>query len=218
MHISTIVLLVVSGCLALALFSGCSIETRSLFFDGVDREPAPPTTRVRRDLLKEIDTLKRELADTQQALEIAKAEKNQKSPDTPLPTELAKTWLELSELMPKDSSGQVDWNAALDAEVIRPKAGFDAAKQSFAVFDLDIVLDRTNSPTLAAIGLSSVTFQHAAHTQWLTCGNCHKSGFRIANTSTNKIIKHDYCDDCHGKVAFEMASKDACGRCHSALP
>ncbi len=217
-HKSLITSLIVSGWLALVLVGGCSIKTRALLFDGVDKEPPPPTTRVRRDLLAEIETLKRDLADAQKALETAKAKQQVKTADAPLPTELAKSWVELSELLPKHRSGQVDWGAALQAGTIRPQAGLDPTVLAYAEFNLDITLDRTKSPTMAARGLSAVKFSHAAHSQWLICDNCHTKGFQINNNGTDNILKHDYCDNCHGTVAFAMANLDTCDRCHLRLP
>ena len=214
---SMVAALVVTGCIASVFIGGCSIKARSIFFDGVDRGPPPPKTRVRRDFLKEIDALERELADTRKALEAAKAEQQQDKTAESLPAgEQAQTWSELMGLLPKGAGGQIDWRAALQTEAIKPRAGLDPKALPHAVFDLDIALNRTQSATLRALGWSAVTFRHTSHTQWLSCGNCHQGGFRITGTARDNVLKHEYCNDCHGKVAFAIT--DACNRCHLASP
>ena len=203
--------------------------TRSLFFDGVETEPTPPTTRVRRDLLREIDELKQELAETQVALENAKNSAQKKSLEATVPAaELAKTWPELEKLLPKVRSGNVDWIAALQTDVIEPRVGLDPASPAQAVFDLDIHLSRSQSTVLGDPKSLAVTYRHATHTQWLTCNNCHPAIFPLelgaidngavsqrAVITMAKIKQGQYCGACHGKVAFGV--DDACDRCHQGL-
>ncbi len=220
------------GCLITALFTGCTTETRSFFFDGVESEPPPPTTRVRRDLLKEIDELQRELSERQNALEAAKAEQQKKAIEAPIPdAERAKTWPALSELLPKAPNGDTDWNAALGTGAIEPRVGLDPSAPAQAIFDLDIHLSRSRSTALGAPKFLAVTYRHASHTQWLTCNNCHPDLFSLgqevaaAGSSLErtreaftmaKIKQGEYCGACHGKVAFGV--DNACERCHQGLP
>lgn len=213
-----ILVLVVGGCLALALLAGCSAETRqkilSLFFDGVRKTAPPPTHRVRRDPLREIEELKRQLAEAREA---AKARKEgAPSEETPLPIEQAKTWQEAAEMLLKDVAGNVDWVQALKAGTIAPRPGLDPKTPEQAVLDLDVDLASSRSK------LFSVTFPHGAHTRWLTCGNCHPAIFPLRRgaeptvVTMAKIQVGQYCGVCHGKVAFGV--KGACARCHAKIP
>ncbi len=204
--------LLVGCCLALTLTSGCSQKVLSIFFDGVESEPLPPTTKVRENLLAEIQTLERELAATKQALDAAR-----KARDAPvrkeLPAETAKTWSEASEILPKHPrTGQIDWNEALRGEAILPRFGVEPDAPAKAVLDFDVRLARTGS------GFAAVTYAHADHTTWLTCGNCHPAIFPLEEDAPKPVITMDkirageYCGVCHGRVAFGV--EGACSRCH----
>lgn len=223
------VTLAIIGCLMTVTFTGCSTMTRSLFFDGVETEATPPTTRVRRDLLREIDELQNKLAETQVALENAKINANKKASEAPVPTaELAGTWPELKKLLPKAGSGEVDWIAALQTDVIEPRVGLDPGSPAQAVFDLDVKISRSQSSALGDPQSLAVTYRHGTHTQWLTCNNCHPAifplEFGVSNRGTaaqrepitmEKIKQGEFCGACHGKVAF--AVENACERCHQGL-
>ncbi len=212
-------LAVSAGAVALAALAGCGAETRQkilpYFFDGfsaAEQRPRPPTRRVRRELLQEIDQLQRELTDARAAA------KTQERPpeETRPPVEQAKQWQEVAELLPKDSSGRVDWAQALKAGTVAPRPAIDPKKPGHAPLDLDLELTTSGSPAFA------VKYPHAPHTEWLTCANCHPAIFPLKRQATPtlitmaKIRQGEYCGACHGKVAFGVDGE--CARCHTKIP
>jgi c(7)-type cytochrome triheme protein len=209
--------LMVAGCLAALLLGGCGVKTRkkvlSVFIDGADKGPPPPTHRVRRDLLREIEDLERQLAE-------ARAAASAQQPGTPeeeetLPVEAARTWQEAAALLPKDGAGQVDWVRAQETGDIDVRSGLHADAPEQAVFEMDVELRSSASE------LYRVTFSHGLHTQWLTCVSCHpavfsmKRGEEPATITMSTIEAGEHCGVCHGGVSFGVA---ACGRCHTAIP
>ncbi len=215
---ATILVLVAGGMLAVTLLAGCSAETRqkilSSVFDGVTETAPPPTRRVRRDLLREIEDLKRELAEAREA---AKAKKESAPSEEPVPpVEQAKTWEEAAGLLPKDAAGRADWVQALKTRTIAPRPGLEPKTPEQAVLELDVDLASSRSK------LFSVTFPHAAHTRWLTCGNCHPSIFPLRRGAPPTVVTMariragEYCGACHGRVAF--GAEGECARCHAAIP
>jgi len=111
--------------------------------------------------------------------------------------------------LPRGRSGNlIDWAAALNQGVIRPRARVGSQGQ-MEVLDLDIVLaDTKNMPV--------VTFPHRTHTEWLSCKNCHDWLFKAQkganNISMTDIARGRACGLCHGKVAFPAVD---CFRCHN---
>ncbi len=218
-----ILALAVGGFLAALALAGCSAQTRQkllpVFFDGVPKEgeptPPPPTRRVRRDLLREIEDLKRQLAEAREA---GKARKEGALPEEapPLPVEQAKTWEEAAKLLPKDAAGRADWVQALKTGTVAPRPGLEPKAPEQAVLELDV--DLASSPSK----LFSVTFPHSAHTRWLTCGNCHPAIFPLKRQAAPtvvtmaKIQAGQYCGACHGRVAF--GAEGRCARCHTKIP
>ncbi len=204
-----ILVLALGGSLVLA---GCSQKALSFFFDGVQKGPPPPTSRVRRDLLQEIESLKRKLAEAEAA---AKAkEKPAGAPQRA--AEKATTWEEADATLPKDAAGNVDWVQAMKTDAIAPRPGLDPKVPEQAALDLDV--DLTSSPSK----LFSITYPHGAHTQILTCGNCHPTIFPLgkkaepAVLTMAKIRAGQYCGACHGRVAFSVEQE--CARCHTRIP
>jgi c(7)-type cytochrome triheme protein len=118
----------------------------------------------------------------------------------------------LSAALPKDNMGNLDWVAAADAGLIRPRPGIDPEAEAAPILPYDVRLD-------PGIPLFEVVFPHAPHTYWLRCDNCHPQIFRMkagANPITMaKILEGEYCGRCHGKVAFSPAT--SCPRCHTKL-
>lgn len=208
------------GLLALALVSGCSHEARQkilpYFFDGLSADPhkpLPPTRRVRRDLFREIEELKRDLAD---ARATAKALARPPAKETQRPMEQARGWEEAATLMPKDAVGRPDWVQTLNVGAIAPRASPDPTSPAQAILDLDLELTTSGS------GFFRARYPHAPHTAWLACGNCHPAifplGRRAAQTviTMGKIRAGEYCGTCHGRVAFPVDGE--CRRCHPAIP
>lgn len=209
------------ACPVIVLLAGCSAETRQkflpIFFDGVPREKQtagpPPTHRVRRDLLQEIEELKRKLAETEAA---AKARQQAKPTEAQPPAEKAETWDAAKELLPKDAAGDVDWVQSIKANAIAPRPGLDPKAPEQAVLEFDVDLARSPSR------LFSVTYPHAAHTQWLSCQNCHPAVFPLKRGSQPRAITManiragEQCGACHGKVAFSVDNE--CARCHTKIP
>lgn len=117
----------------------------------------------------------------------------------------------LSPLPPSRSGNFVDWTEALRADAIKPRANVSGTA-SMKILALDIVLADTRS-------MPTVTFRHAAHTEWLDCKDCHEAVFiskRGANSAAMTmagILKGEYCGRCHGKVAFPPTQ---CFDCHNA--
>lgn len=209
----TILEVVLAGCLVFALLTGCSAESRQwilkTFFDDVDTPP-PPTHRVRRDLLREIEELKRELADARSA---ARAQKETGPAEkAELPIERAKTWPEAVALLPKDKAGSVDWGQALKLGVIAPRAGVDPKASDLPVLPITVERTPAGQPSFKAV------FPHDIHTQWLSCDNCHPAIFQMSKGATpinmGLIYAGQACGACHGKVAFPVTE---CGRCHPAM-
>lgn len=213
---------------ATALLTGCSAESRQsllpVFFDGVPEAsggagsaratPAPPTRRVRRDLLLENEELKRQLQEANQAL---KAREATPAPqETRVPAENAHAYEEAEGLLPKDAAGRVDWIQALSSGTVRPRPGITAQTPEQAALDLDVELTESGN------ALFSATYPHRPHTQWLACGNCHPAIFPISRKvppsviTMAKIRNGEQCGVCHGKVAFPVDKE--CGRCHTKTP
>ncbi len=215
--VKNLLLLALACALAALVFFACSAETRhkilTTVFDGVD-SPPPPTHRLRRDLLQEIEDLKRKLAQAEREKTAAQqAAKAGKGTEAAPPIEKAKSWEEASKLLPKDKAGSVDWVQALKDSAIRPRPGVgsDAAEQ--ASLDMDVELSSS------ANKLFHVTYPHSAHTQWLACGNCHPAIFPLRQAKPTvvtmaKIKAGEYCGVCHGKVAFSVDKE--CYRCHTS--
>ena len=188
----------------------------SLLLDGIDDEPPPPTRKVRRDLEQEIRTLQQELDAALLALEEAKKASQEDQQAEPAPVELAASWEEAASLLPTDYAGQTDWMLALTSGAVVPRPGLDSGAPEQAVFDFDVRFADASDP------MHHVTYEHALHTQWLSCDNCHPAIFPLERggeppTITMARIKAgEYCGVCHGTVAF--ATDNACARCHQEGP
>lgn len=113
--------------------------------------------------------------------------------------------------LPKDTAGDVDWGAALRDGVIQPQAGIKAGAVPESVLDVELELTPASNPAFKA------RFPHAAHTEWLACGNCHDGIFQMASGADEIKMADLYegksCGICHGSVAFGVGN---CARCHPA--
>ena len=188
----------------------------SILLDGADKSPPPPTRKVRRNLEQEIRELQSELDSTRMQLERAlNASTDDLGEETP-PVEAAATWEEVASLLPTDYSGEIDWMLAMTSGVIAPRPGLESDAAEQAVFEFDVRF--ADSPD----SMNHVTYDHASHTQWLSCDNCHPALFpleRGADPPTITMADIDaglYCGACHGTVAF--AADNACARCHQESP
>lgn len=212
----SILLGLTAAAVAVASLVGCSAETRQkilpYLFDlpTAEHKQRPATRRVRRDLLQEIEQLKGELAEARAAATVQPAEDKR-------PTiERVKDWKEASDLLPKDSSGHVDWVEALRAGTIAPRPAVDPQKPAQAPLDLDVELTASDSAMFA------VKYSHARHTEVLTCGSCHPAIFSLGRKAEPvtitmaKIRRGQLCGACHGKVAFGVDGE--CARCHPKVP
>lgn len=210
----TIFYYIIPICLLAVVIAACNTETRqkilSTFFDGTDT-PAPPTTRVRRDLEREIEELKRKLAEAQQEVTTVKESSKGGERAAP-PIEKSQSWEEAEKILPKDKVGQVDWVQALKNRTIAPRPGPSPADPEQAVLDLDVELASSSDK------LFGVTFSHGAHTPWLACVSCHPAIFPLRQAKPTvitmaKIQAGQYCGVCHGRVAFSTGRD--CSRCHT---
>lgn len=113
---------------------------------------------------------------------------------------------------PMDRLGLIDWVKALRENKIAPRrslSGSESEGEMMIETDMDIIMKRTSS-------MPNVRFPHLAHTEWLSCNNCHPKIFLPqagANpVSMEKILKGEFCGRCHDKVSFPLMT---CERCHS---
>ena len=110
--------------------------------------------------------------------------------------------------LPREGAGNyVDWVAALRTGAIRPRARV-GGQGSMETLDQDILMTDTKN-------MPYVTFPHLAHTEWLSCRNCHdwlfKAQIGANDFSMTDIARGRACGLCHGKVAFPATE---CFRCH----
>lgn len=213
-HAHTIVAVAAAGYLAALLGVGCSSTNRedvlSTVFDGVVPESVPPRRRTRRDLLREIEDLKRELAQAKAGMAASQEEAAPKEPERPI--EQAKTWEAAAELLPKDADGNVDWDQALKDGAIGPRPGADPNAKDEDTLQLDVERIPADGEMFKAV------FSHEVHTVWLACASCHPEPFQMAGGATpmsmEQINGGQGCGLCHGTVAFPATS---CGPCHPAM-
>jgi c(7)-type cytochrome triheme protein len=202
------------GLLVAAQMTACSAATRekvaSVLFDGVVQDEPPPRRRTRRDLLREIEELKQELARVKAGAAVSVETAAEESPRPAV--EEVSSWGEAAELLPSAADGEVDWAQALRDGIISPRAGVEPGAAPQQIFAMDV-------ERVPAVGeMFKVLFPHGAHTEWLTCPSCHPEPFAMQKGATpmsmERINAGEQCGICHGTVAF---SATACGRCHPAM-
>ena len=120
-------------------------------------------------------------------------------------------WTEMYARLPKDDEDNIDWMAALKDKTITPSGVIDAsAKDPGKTEDIEVELSTSGKPKRMVI------FSHEAHTQWLTCTNCHSAIFKkeagTAKITMDAIDEGKYCGVCHDKVA--LAQPSGCKGCH----
>ena len=111
--------------------------------------------------------------------------------------------------LPREGAGNhIDWVAAIRTGAIRPRARV-GSQGSMELLDRDVLMVETKS-------MPYVTFPHLAHTEWLSCRNCHdwlfKAELGANDISMTDIARGRSCGLCHGKVAFPATE---CFRCHN---
>jgi c(7)-type cytochrome triheme protein len=111
--------------------------------------------------------------------------------------------------LPRNRRGAPDWMSALRQQAIQPRADVKGVAQPY-LFDLDVIMSQTKN-------MPAVRFSHSAHSEWLTCANCHPKPFK-PSVGTNPlrmadIFRGQSCGLCHGSVAFSPLRD--CERCHS---
>ncbi len=104
--------------------------------------------------------------------------------------------------------GELDWVTTLRRGMIQPRASL-SDESEMMILDRDILMKNTKL-------MPYVRFPHRAHTEWLTCSNCHDQIFvsraGANRTTMSAILGGESCGVCHNKVAFSTL---ACGRCHN---
>lgn len=187
--------LMLIGCAA-SVSGGCSRRTLSAFFDlpqPVPEAPAPAAATTAPPVAARAPSLT--------PLEPPTAFESTLDPDSAL------------KLLPQDVAGNVDWVAALRTGVIRPRPvlpGHPVPDSTGFQFGYDFMLPGPDT-TFDAY------FPHSTHTRWLNCNTCHARIFPYRGTPIKMadVLTGRYCGECHGKVAFPVAT--ACERCHVRL-
>ncbi len=127
--------------------------------------------------------------------------------------EKLKTWEEVSKALPTAPTGEVDWVKAIADGTIAPRAALDPRAPGPPPINLDVERVPEGQPVF------KIVFPHLAHTEWLTCANCHPGIFQMRRGATPMnmatIFAGQYCAVCHGTVAFAVPT--GCPRCHPAL-
>lgn len=114
----------------------------------------------------------------------------------------------LSVLQPDTAGNRVDWVASLRQGDIAPRSSLHG-DESQELLDQDVLMTNT-------LPARFVNFPHKAHTEWMSCANCHEEIF-VSRAGANpmnmgNILEGEYCGVCHGAVAFPLTE---CDRCHN---
>ena len=176
---------------ALLFFVACSPASRQLFFDVPPPEEAEPVQ-----------------AAGNTAQQVNQDGFNGIADNKPPPAiESVLDWNTAQAELPEHELGGVDWPAALEQGLVRPRPGADPRAAEAAAFKYDFVIE-AKKPKFNA------WFPHSAHTGWLGCRNCHNLELYPAKRNPAKMKdmrKGKSCGACHGKVAFSLKQ---CKRCH----
>jgi c(7)-type cytochrome triheme protein len=177
----------------MVLVVACSSSTKSLFFD----IPPPTPQEIRQSQIEAQQAAGK--ANGQSASE-AEEELERPAIESVLDWELAQ------EQLPEHALGGVDWVAALDEGLVRPRTGNDPDAKYAAAFKYDFIIEG-KKPKFDAI------FPHSAHTGWLGCQNCHTAiyPYKRNPAKMKEMRKGASCGACHGSVAFSLKQ---CKRCH----
>jgi len=193
-------LLLLFGLFALA---ACGDKTLSLFFD-----IPPPTKEELAAQAAEEDA--RKVNATRAARKEAAVPAFQEEEENRPAIEEVLEWSRAEAMLPKDEMENVDWMAALDQGVIRPRTGLPGkTPREAARFGFDFFLPGPD-PTMDAY------FPHSTHTALIDCASCHPRLFpkRGTEITMDLIMEGKGCGACHGTVAF---GTENCARCHPAM-
>jgi c(7)-type cytochrome triheme protein len=190
----------------LLIITACSPSTRQIFFDIQPPSAEEIAEKNRRENARREAVLaeaENQITDSR-SLGFDTSGDKQNRPQI----ESVTTWEEALELLPKDYKKKPDWAAAVEQDVVKPRVGMDATTEYSKAFDYDFIMPHEKPKNEAY-------FPHSAHTEWLSCKNCHKNIFPYKrNPATMKEMRSGAsCGACHGKnnVAFSLS---ACKRCH----
>jgi c(7)-type cytochrome triheme protein len=118
----------------------------------------------------------------------------------------------LSKLPDRGAGGagnQVRWADSIESGALKPRRSRVLPETPVPVLDMDVLLDLRGS-------MSVVRFPHRAHTQWLSCENCHDEIFKpkigANDLAMFNILNGEQCGRCHGAVSFPVTE---CRFCHS---
>jgi c(7)-type cytochrome triheme protein len=105
---------------------------------------------------------------------------------------------------------RIDWDAALEAGLIKPANKLAIDPTGEIGFSSTIRLETV------VVRVASASFPHGKHARWLDCNDCHPGLFNIKRKFTVglsmwNIVDGQYCGVCHGSVAFPLSD---CTRCH----
>ncbi len=116
------------------------------------------------------------------------------------------SWEKAQEELPAHELGGVDWSAALEEGLVRPRTLGNPQAADAAAFKYDFIIEAKKEKF-------NVLFPHSAHTGWLGCENCHTAIFPLRRNpaSMKEMRKGESCGRCHGEVAFSLKQ---CKRCH----
>ncbi len=114
----------------------------------------------------------------------------------------------LSVLEPDTAGNKVNWVTSLEQGLIQPRTSLDGRRVG-RVRETSILMRNT-------LPMRYVKFPHKAHTEWMSCDNCHDRLF-VAEVDANdmsmgRILEGKDCGVCHGAVAFPLTE---CDRCHN---
>jgi c(7)-type cytochrome triheme protein len=178
----------------------CSTSSKQLFFDIPPADPQKEAEQARQAAELEAATTPKDKS-TQSSM-FGVLDDGQPRP----PIESIGTWEEALELLPKDYKKKADWSAALKQGVVRPRPGADPKTVLATAFKYDFII-ASDKPK------NEGYFPHSAHTEWLSCNNCHMSiyPYKRNPASMKEMRAGASCGTCHGKVAFSLKQ---CKRCH----
>ncbi|MDH5758045.1 MAG: hypothetical protein OEZ65_00560 [Gemmatimonadota bacterium] len=127
----------------------------------------------------------------------------------PTPLEAISNEDSILALLPRDLAGSVDWVAAVEQDLIRPRAAprGEINTDSATFFPFDFYLGEAEGP--------EAFFPHSIHTQWASCQSCHPGVYRSRSQASSVSETHESasCSTCHNGIAFPI---QACERCHAS--